>query len=218
MRSEWVPLSASALVIGVMALLLGSVLNPTQGADSLAQALHVVDREGGQWLAVAVLYFGSSIAMTLGLPTLLSLLAHRGRTLGYFGVGVFSVGVIGLAGYAMLMVFLHALVTTDALRTGKLDEVIGERGFGVFLYGWLVGFLLGVLLIALALLRARTTARWVPLLLLVFVVLLPFSSMLGRVGSALDVLCLVVAFTGVAMAATSPEDRSSYGRRARLAD
>ncbi len=30
MRSEWIPLSASALVIGVMALVFGNLLNPAQ--------------------------------------------------------------------------------------------------------------------------------------------------------------------------------------------
>ena len=45
--------------------------------------------------------------------------------------------------------------------------------------------------------------RWVPALLVVFVALLPFAAQLGRVGSAVQVLALAVAFTGIAMAAVT---------------
>src|SRR6476620_7400456 len=43
MRSDWVPLSASALVSGVMAMVFGSLLNPSEAGASTAETLRVVD-------------------------------------------------------------------------------------------------------------------------------------------------------------------------------
>jgi hypothetical protein len=204
MRSQWIPVSASALVIGVMALLLGSVLNPTDSGDSVGQTLRVVADQGPRWVAVAVLYFCASIAMTLGLPTILSLFRRRARWLGMAGTGVLSLGVIGMSGYAMLMVFLHALVKANAINMENIDTATSDLGLSIFLYVWIGGFVGGVLLIALALWRAGETPRWVPVLMLVFIGLFPVSSHIGRLGSALQVFALAVAFTGIAMAATSP--------------
>jgi hypothetical protein len=45
---------------------------------------------------------------------------------------------------------------------------------------------------------------WVPVLLLVFVGLTPVAGELGKVGQLLQLMALAVAFTGIAMAATSP--------------
>lgn len=205
MRSDWVAFSASSLVIGVMALVLGSVLNPTSDGQSVAQTLQVIDQQGSRWLSVAVLYFVASLTLLLGLPAILQLFHRRARNIAWAGAGIFAIGVLGMSGYAMLMVFLRALVEADAVRANRVDDVLLDKGLGIFLYGWIVGFLLGVLLIAFALFRGRVIARWVPALMLAFVVLLPFSGRFGRVGSALEVMVLAIAFTGIATTATSPE-------------
>jgi hypothetical protein len=55
---------------------------------------------------------------------------------------------------------------------------------------------------------AKRTQAWVPGLLLVFVAMMPVVSYLGRVGMAVQVMSLAVAFTGIAMAAVSDEERS----------
>jgi hypothetical protein len=203
MRSDWVPLSASALVIGAMALVFGSLLNPQEAGAGAAQTMQVVGREGGRWLGMAVMYFGASVALTLGLPALLSLFVKRGRRLGLLAVAVFSVGVIGTSGYAMLLVFFRALVKAGALQNSKLEEVTADNGLGIFLYGWIAGFYLGLLLIALALYVAKSTAAWVPVLLAAFVALFPFTEQLGRIGQVLQVMGLAVAFTGIAISAVN---------------
>ena len=59
---------------------------------------------------------------------------------------------------------------------------------------------------------SRTTPRWVPALLGLFVLALPFSSHLGRVGSAVQVLALAVAFTGIAMAAVTDDSKRTLTR------
>jgi hypothetical protein len=212
MRTEWIPVSASALVVGAMALVFGSLLNPANDANSTAETLQAVNQQGGRWLGMAVMFFCASVAMTLGLPAILSLFTRRARKLGILGVAVFSVGVIGTCGYAMLLVFFRALVQVDALRAAALNSVAHDKGFAVFLYGWIVGFYLGLLLIAIALFVAKKTPRWVPTVLVLFVLGLPLSSHLGRVGQAIQILALAVAFTGVAVAAVSAEHRTELDR------
>jgi hypothetical protein len=211
MRTDWLPISASALVIGVMSLVLGSLLNPTVGSKDAAATLRVVEQSDGRWFGMAVMYFIASIALSLGLPALLSLFTTRGHRLGLLAVGVFAVGSIGLSGYAMLMVFFRALVVKDALKASGqgLDAVTHEAGLTVFLYGWLAAFYLGVALVGVALLVARRTPRWVPFTFFFFLVLAPISPSLGRVGAAVQIMALAVAFTGVAVAAVSAEHERS---------
>jgi hypothetical protein len=213
MRTDWVPLSASALVIGAMSLLFGSVLNPADAGASTGETLQVVSDQSARWLAMAVMYTFASVTLTLGLPAVLSLFLSRGRRLGLTGVVLLTIGAVGTCGYAMLMVFFRALVVAGAVRGKGLDQVTADKGLTVFLAGWVGTFYGGVLVLAVALLVARTTPRWVPALMLVFVVMLPFGSHLGRVGAALQVLALAVAFTGIATAAVSVENRRLLERQ-----
>jgi hypothetical protein len=207
MRYDWVPWSASALVVGAMSLVFGSLLNPAPAGASTSQTLRVVGQASGQYLAMAVMFFFASLTLTLGLPAVLSVFERRGRRLGLLAVGVFTIGTVGTCGYAMLMVFLRALVVDGAIQGPDLAKVADDLGLKVFLFGWIAGFYLGLLLIAIALLVARSVPRWVPVVLIVFVALYPLSSHLGRVGMAVEVLALAVAFTGIAIAAVSGEQQ-----------
>jgi hypothetical protein len=217
MRNDWVPLSASALVIGAMALVFGALLNPTQAGDSAAATLEVVKHAGGQWLGMAVMYFLGSLALTLGIPSVLSLLSRRGHRLGLTGACVFLVGTIGLSGYAMLMVFFRAIVRYQAVQSVNLENSVHDLGLSVFLYTWIGCFYGGVLILAIALFVAKSTPRWVPAVLVLFVAMLPVSGHLGRVGMAVQVMGLAVAFTGVAMAAVTDDDQQRALARASLA-
>jgi hypothetical protein len=213
MRSDWVPLSASALVVGAMALVFGALLNPADTGSTAAQTLRVVQEDGGRWVAMSVMYVFASVALTLGLPAMLVLFSRRGRVLGLVGLAVFSVGSIGTAGYAMLMVFFKAMVAAGAVTSASaLDEVTSDKGLAFFLAGWIGSFYGGILLLALALFRAGTVPRWVPLLLLVFVVMIPIAPHVGRLGTAVQVLAMAVAFTGVAMAAVTGDSQRSLVR------
>jgi hypothetical protein len=197
-RPDLVPLSAAALVVGAMCLVLGAALDPVNEDE---QTVRIVIEHSGRWLGMSIMYFGAAVGLMLGLPAIMSLLDARGHRLGTIGVTVFSIGAVGTAGYAMLMIFVRALVLDSGLRAKDLEHVVDDEGLLVFIVGWVGGFYLGVLLLAIALLLARRTARWVSVLLFVFVAMLPFVSMLGRVGMVSQVLVLAVAFTGVAIAA-----------------
>jgi hypothetical protein len=211
-RTDWVPLSASALVIGAMALVLGALLNPLDPSSSVADSLHVVQESGGRWMGMAVMYFLSSVCLMLGLPAVLSLFTKRGRGVGCTAAAVLSIGFVGLAGYAMLMVFFRALVNYGQLRGRGLDDVIQDNGLAIFLYGWVGCFMAGVLLLGLALWLSRKTSRWVPVLFGLYLLLTPLAGQLGRFGTVVQTLLLGIAFTAVAIATVSDEQRRELAR------
>jgi hypothetical protein len=138
---------------------------------------------------------------------------RRGRRLAIVGVALLVVGAVGTCGYATLMLFFRALVTEDALKSGTLVDAVADPGVRAFLFGWVGSFYGGILLVAVGLLLARTTGRWVPLTLIAFVALLPLAGHIGRVGNAIQVMALAVGFTGIAMAAVSEERMDALVRR-----
>jgi hypothetical protein len=199
MRIDWVPYSAAALVLGATALSVGALLLPT--GDGAAMTLQVAESQGGRWLAVAVLYFLAAVTLTLGMPSILTLFTVRGARFGMTAIGVFTVGCVGIAGFAMLLVFFRALAVTDAIEVGSIDQVSSEAGLSVFLLGWIGAFYLGELLLAIALLLASTTPRWVPGVLLLHVALFPLSSFLPDRVQSLTVLLVTVGLCGVGVTA-----------------
>lgn len=218
MRSEWVPLSAGALVIGVMSLVLGQMLNPS-GADSSPSAQMLVAAENpGRWLAMSILFFGAAGTMVLGMPAVMTLFQERrGRGVGLAGVALFSIGCVGIGGLSALMLMFRALAieTLEAESAVASQEIslvtasLQEPGLQIMLGVWVYGFLAGVLLIALGLFRGRRVGGWVPGLLTAFLVLQllePFveHSTASRVISALGLVLLAGGFTGIATNAASP--------------
>lgn len=218
MRSEWVPVSAAALVTGVMALVLGQMLNPAGNENSPSAQLLVAAEYPGRWLAMSILFFGAAAAIVLGTPAILMLFQDkRGRGLGVFGVVALAIGCVGVGGLAALMLMFRALAI-KALERGEasaremelVTSALEETGLQISLTVWVHGFLLGILLIALGLLRSRRTPAWVPGLLLAFLamqVVLPFlhGGTDARIASALGLILLAGGFTGIATNATSPQ-------------
>lgn len=211
---DWIPASAAAFVTGAMALTFGSLLLPS--GSSTADTLQVARNEDGRWLAAAVIFFIASVALTLGLPAAMSLFDRRGRTLGMVSAVVLCVGFLGTAGYSMLIVFFRAIALETPLTGAQLDDAVHEMGLTVFLYGWIACFYLGELVLAIALLRAGTTQKWVPLVLLAHVASLPVSSFLPHSLSSALVLLVAVGFAGVAIEAVTRDSQRSRTLPVRL--
>jgi len=204
-RNDWLPASAALLVTGAMALALASLLTPTGSSGS--ETLQLVRDDDNRWLAVSAIYFLAAAMLIIGLPSLLTLLADRGRYVGLGALVTLAVGFIGIAGYAMLLVFLRALVVTDAIRDQSIDAVTEEAGLRVFLYGWIVAFYLGELLLGVALLRARSVPRWVPVLMLAHVLSLAITTVLPDAASRGAILVFALAFAGAGVRAATPTPR-----------
>lgn len=201
MKVDWVPVSAAALVAGAVALAMGSLLMPTVG--NAADSLRIVQQQDGRWLAVAALYVGAGIALTVGLPVVLTLLGPRGGRIGLLGTGLLAVGCIGTAGYAMLLVLFRALALTGSIDSGGLDTLTKDVGLGVFLYVWIAAFYLGQALVGWALLLAGSTPRWVPVMLLLHVLSLPASVLVSARLSQVAILLLTVGLCGIGITANN---------------
>jgi len=203
MRLDWVPVSAAAFVTGVMALAFASLLSPE--SSGAAATLEMVQKEDGRWLIVAVIYFVAAVGLTLGLPAVLTLFERKGRTLALISALALCMGFLGTAGYSMLMVFFRALAINAAVRTDRLDLVTEESGLVTFLLGWVAAFVIGEVVLAVALLRARSTPRWVPLVLLAHVATIFVSGLLPPLLAKSTVLLLAVGFAGVAIQAVAQD-------------
>lgn len=203
MRIDWVPYSAAALVLGATALSIGAALQPSD--EGAAATLKMATEQGEQWFAVAILYFLASVALTIGMPAVVTLFIARGAKLGLTAVGVFTIGCVGISGLAMLLVFFRSLAVTDAIEPDTFTRVTSEVGLVVFLFAWVGAFYLGELLLAIALLRARAVPKWVPALLLLHVALFPVSlaapGLLPERVQSMTVLLLTVALCGAGIAA-----------------
>lgn len=206
MKVDWVPYSASSLVAGSLALAMGGLLMPTVGDAS--ESLRIVEQQDGRWLAVAAFYFGSAVALTVGLPAAVTLLRTTGGRRGLVGSGLLAVGCIGTAGYAVLIVLFRALVLTGSIESGGLESLTRDIGLGAFFTIWIAAFYVGEALLAWSLLQAGTTPRWVPILLLLHVASLPLSTLFPSQLSAATVLLVTVALCGVGITANHQHHRA----------
>jgi hypothetical protein len=205
MRIDWVPYSAAALVLGATALSVGALILPS--GDNAATTLQMAEHDGGRWLAVAVLYFLAAVTLTLGMPSVLTLFRARGTKFGLTAIGVFTIGCIGLSGFAMLLVFFRALAVNDAIKAGAIEEASSEVGLSVFLLGWIGAFYLGELLLAIALVRVGNLPLWIPGALFLHVALFPLSAILGFDDPPITALLITIALCGVGITANQNASR-----------
>lgn len=217
MRQDLVPVSAAALVTGVMALVLAQMLNPGGSESSPAAQLLVAAEYPGRWLAMSILYFGGAAAMILGMPAVTTLFQERrGRGLGTTGIAVFVVGCVGVGGLAAMMLMFRSLaleiLSTQAPNASEITlvrDALKQPGLLVPLYIWVYGFIAGVLLIMLGLFRSKRVPGWVPSLLAGFLALQIVVPLLGdgvdaRIASAVGLILLAGGFTGIATTAAGP--------------
>lgn len=204
MRLDWVPFSASALVAGATALSVGALLTPQLSEENVL----VSDFGDPRWVAVAALYFIASVALTVGMPSVVTLFSERGGRLGLSAIGVFTVGTLGIAGYAFLIAFIHAMSEDGDLAALDLETVSQDTGLLAILYGWIGAFYLGELLLGIALLRARSIPRWVPALLLLHVLLLPLSAFLPSRLESMSALLITVALAAIGIQANQADAKT----------
>jgi Na+/citrate or Na+/malate symporter len=208
MRIDWVPYSAASLVIGATALAVGSLLLPSYAEAAIT--VQMTQSEAGLWLAVSILYFVAAIMLTLGMPSILTLFQARGARLGLTAVGIFAASAAGTAGFAMLLMFVRALVMNDAIPDATVLDVTQDTGLTGFLYIWIGALVLGEMLLALALLRARAAPRWIPVLLLVHVALLAFAPYLPELIGSGSPLLILVALSGIGIRAAAQRTQPAY--------
>lgn len=189
-----------------MALALGYATNPlSQGVDT-AEAVAAAGEDPGQWLLSALLLLAGALGMTLGVLALLTLFNQQGLWLRATMTVVYTTGTIGLGGYAVGLLVIRAGIVTGTLTGSEVETLTGDPAVTGFVVAFLFSFLAGISLLAIGVLRAHTTRRWIPVLLLAFVVsqFVPVNE--GDVGTFIQFLVLAVACTGAAITAS---DRAS---------
>ena len=198
MRIDWVPYSASALVVGAAALSVGAIVVPQAGLPS--SPLWIVEEQPASWLVVSGLYLLASVSLILGLPAVLSIFDLRGARAALIGSALFVVGCTGTAAYAVLLAVYRALSTGDLFAVG-LQDLASDPGLSVILYGWVLTFALGELLLALALVQAQRVPRWVPGLLVLHVGLSPLAPLLPAPVAVVVALLVTIAFAALGIVA-----------------
>ena len=199
MRVDWVPYSASGLVVGAAGLSVGALLMPQPGDP--ASPLLMGAGEDDRWLAISVLYLLASVGLAVGLPAVTSIFDRRGARWALAGVGTLAVGILGAAAYAVLMSVLRALVVGGVPLTGGVGGLAEDAWLAVLLHGWVSVFAVGEVLIAMALLQARRVSRWVPALMLAHAGLTPLAPMMPVALAAVTALTATIAFAGLGIAA-----------------
>lgn len=211
MRSEWVPVSAAALVTGVMALVLGQTLNPSGSETSPAAQMVIAAESPGRWVAMSVLFFLGAAAIVLGIPAILTLFDRtRGGRIGTWGAAVLTVGCVGVGGLSALMLMFQSIAlevlksrTDHTPATRMVAAAMRDPALLVTLNVWIYGFLVGVLLITIGLFASKRVPRWVPSLLVAFLAVqaaLPLfgAGMDARIASSIGLVLLASGFTGIA--------------------
>lgn len=199
MRTTWLPWSAASLACGSVLMVLGSLLLPADG--DFADLIASVESDNGQWVVASFAFYLASVGMTLGMPSVILLLSRRGRVMGLVGVGCWTIGTIGLAGYAALLMLFRAVVDSADLTPGDVEAISNDTTLMAFVGVFAVAFILGELLTALALLRSRIVATWVSMLLLVHVGLQVVAGLLPEALQSATAMLLGVALVGVAVQA-----------------
>lgn len=196
MRTEWLPTSAAALVVGSAALFLSALTIPRPTGDGTVMQ-SVVDSPD-TWLVPVVVLLIAAGGLIVGMPCLLSLFPDKGSIPGYLGTLGLALGSLALCGVAHQMVLLRSMAMSTGIDDTVVAQVAGDQWQSALLQGGFLVFYVGELLVAVGLLRARTVPRWVPWLLVAQVV-----TALGMRAVDIDALrplppaLLMVAFLGI---------------------
>lgn len=173
MGTTWLPWSAASLASGAILLLLGALMLP-EAAD-VAGLIASAESQGSRWMMASFAFFLAGGALTVGLPSMLVLLTRRPRA-AVAALVLWSVGTVGTAAYAALLILFSAVVDAVELTPDNVTAIADDTALSVFM-GVVVGsFYVAELWVAVALLRARSVSLVAPLLMLAHVA----SSVAGR--------------------------------------
>jgi hypothetical protein len=202
------PVSRARLMIVISALALSSAAvaavvlwHPWPERDDFSYGATAASRDA-TWVAMLISGLGYAIAaVTLSLAVGLLV---RGRGAGWANLGAVltTVGgvLFGSAGYGIAVLAWYA-TATEAIPAGSGAALLtyvennAARAFAPTIAGFLA-FHVGVLVLAVALWRARTAPRWLPIVMAV-AVLAQFAAPTDRI---LDVVQAAVMVTFIAVA------------------
>ncbi|MBV9232298.1 MAG: hypothetical protein JOZ18_23525 [Chloroflexi bacterium] len=164
-------LSGLSLVLGALLLIIGLILNPVDtGVTTVKDPLIMTS---------SLLNFFGVLFTLLGLPGLFLRQSERAGLLGLLGMllSFFATGVLDGTHTVISFAVLPVLATSPATaaQLGTLDTAIQQGLLGTLVAIGGPMILLGLLLLGIATLRARVFPRWVGIVLIVVVPIIPLS-------------------------------------------
>lgn len=201
MSTTWQHWSAASLASGAVLLVLGSLMLPADGGD-IPGMIDSVRDQSGKWVMASFAFLLASGAMTLGLPSVLTLVRTRGHRFGMVAVGIWAMGTIGLGAYAALLIFFRTVVPAVHMTPAEARVVAADPILTAFILVITVSFLLGEVLTGVALLIARTVPPWVGALLLVHALVASVAEALPTPVERLQVVMFGVALMGISVRAS----------------
>lgn len=210
MGERWLPYAAAALAIGASALTMGALTLPSSPTG--AELVDTLNASPDRWLLASAAFMCAAFALTLGIPTFFHLLKTSGRVTGQVGAAVFAFGTIGTAGLASLLLLFRALAVHDLVDTRQIEAISRDTGLVVFVGTFVFALWAGLVTMSVALLMAGTVARWIPLLMIGYVITSTFVHRLPPGVRAIHAITIGVALIAIAVSAN--ESWSGLSRRA----
>ena len=183
-----------------MLTVLGALMMPSTG--EVGQVIEAVRGEGAAWVMASASFFLASIGLTMGLPAILWLFPGRHQIPVLVGLWIWSVGTIGTAGVAAVLILFRATVQSVGVTPAEVEALGQDPSLRVGLLAVLGAFYLGELIVAVLLLRWRVVSRWVPGAMLAHVAFAPLEDMLPPQAQGLQAILLGIGLVGVAVKST----------------
>lgn len=196
----WLPWSAASLASGAVLTVLGALTMPATG--EVGQVIEAVRGEGAAWVMASASFFLASIGLTMGLPAILWLFPGRNQASVLVGLWIWSVGTIGTAGVAAVLILFRATVQTVGVTPAEVEALSQDPSLRVGLLAVQIAFYLGELVVAVLLLRWRVVSRWVPGAMLAHVAFAPVNDLLPPEAQGLQTVLLGIGLVGIAVKST----------------
>jgi hypothetical protein len=192
--------ASAALLVTALLGLLSVALQPDFPSDHAAR-LAALDAAGARGAVSAVAFLISQLPFTVAVLGLGHLLRRQAPRLSTTGV---VLGVVGAFGHTVFggLSMAYVLMAGDTSRRAAYAALyahIENSPVMLFSLMGLAGTVVGLLLLAVALLRTGVVARWVPALLVAFVVLEFAGSGLSSYASDVAGACYLIAFAALAV-------------------
>ena len=192
--------AAVSLVVTALLGLLSVALQPDFPSDHAAR-LAALEAAGAAGAVSAVAFLVSQLPFAVGVLGLGHLLRRHAPRLSTTGV---VLGVLGAFGHTVFggLSMVYVLMAGDASRReayAALYARVDNSPVMIFSAMGLLGTVLGLLLLAVALFRTGVVARWVPALVVAFLVLEFAGSGISAYASDVAGACYVAALAALAV-------------------
>ena len=183
-----------------MLLVLAALAMPP--TSKVGQVVDAVETQDAAWLMASAAFFLASVALTMGLPAILTLIPERRQVVGLAGLWIWSIGTIGTSALAAFLILFRATVRAVELSPADVESLSGDPVLGISLLFVFGCFYLGELVVALTLLLASRLPRWIPVLLLVHIAAAPVNHLLPQELQGIQAIVLGAALMALAVRST----------------